>query len=207
MTQSTATSRGRGRPRAVPSSGVEPAREILETAARLFSSKGIAATRITDIASEIGIAAPTIYYHFDNLDTIVETLLRYVVEESAAFASHEAGRPGRCADRLRSLIEQHVDRLTSGPYDVWFVMQFTESDAHRFPTIARRSRQWRQAVLRLIEEGIAAGEFRDVDARLAAAMVTGMIYGALQMRREHGAIDSKEAADFIVHSLAPRGHK
>jgi hypothetical protein len=82
-------------------------------------------------------------------------------------------------------------------------MQFTETDAHRFPTVTRRSLQWRQAVLQLIEEGIAAGEFRDVDARLAAAMVTGMIYGTLQMRREHGAIDSREAAEFIVRSLTP----
>lgn len=98
----------------------------------MFSTKDIAATRITHIGNEIGIAAPTIYYHFDNLASIVEALLRYVVEESAVFASHEAWRAGRCTDRLRSLIEQHIDRLTSGHYDPLFGIEFTETGARRF---------------------------------------------------------------------------
>src|SRR5262245_22018203 len=87
----------RGRPRRITrESGLAPREEILREAARLFSARGVGATRITDIAAAVGITPPTIYYHFDNLGAIVGTLLTYVVDESAAFATAAARRAGPC---------------------------------------------------------------------------------------------------------------
>lgn len=194
-------SRRRGRPRSIPGSGGEPRQEILRCAARLFSTNGVGATRVTDIATRVGVASPTIYYHFDNLDAIVETLLRYVVDESAVFAVTEAKLPGPASERLHSLLLQHVNRLTSGPYDLWFVVGLAQPDSRRFPTVVHHATQWRQAVVQLIERGVAEGEFRPVDPRLALAMVTGSVYGALQLRHEFGVVDADEVVDYLMHSI------
>ncbi len=53
------------------------------------------ATRLSDIAASVGVSPPAIYYHFDNVDAIVEQLLTYVVEESAAFATAAARGAGQ----------------------------------------------------------------------------------------------------------------
>ncbi len=156
---------------------------------------------MTDIAAAVGVAAPTIYYHFDNLDAIVEALLRYVVEESAAFALNEAKQPGGARERLHSLLRQHVSRLTSGPYDLWFVVGLSQPDSGRFPTITHHATQWRRAVVRLIERGIADGVFRPIDSRMALAMVTGSVYGALQLRHEFGVVDPDEISDHVLRSI------
>jgi AcrR family transcriptional regulator len=205
MTAHDPIPRRRGRPRSIPGAGAEPREEILQHAARLFSANGVGSTRMSEIAGAVGVTGPTLYYHFENLDAIVEELLRYVVEQSAAFAtSIEAERAASPAERLSSLIRQHVERLTQAPYDLWFVASLTDAETRRFASVREHAAQWQQAVLRLAGEGARRGEFRDVQPRLALAMVTGMVYGALQLRHELGEVDAEEVACCVVGSLRRR---
>ena len=192
----------RGRPRRVTArSGLEPREEILREAALLFSTKGVAGTRVTDIADAVGITAPTIYHYFENLDTIVEALLAYVVDDSAAFATASARSAGPCADRLASLIDYHVHRLTQGPYDLWFVVGPSQADSTRHPSIARKAGQWKRAVARLVAEGQKAGEFRPLDIDLAVGAVMGLVYAALQLRHQGRHLAPSEIASLAVAAL------
>jgi len=203
MSDASATPRRRGRPRTIErTSDVEPREEILQHAAALFSSAGVGATRLADIAASAGMSPPAIYHYFENMDAIVEALLQYVVAESAVFATAAARRPGACAERLRSLVTQHVERLLSGPYDLWFVAGLSEAERRRFPSVGRRAAQWRRAVARLVREGVDQGEFRPIDADLAVAAVSGLVYGALQFRHTRGTVDAAAVADLAIRSLA-----
>ncbi len=194
----------RGRPRRIaPDSALAPREEILREAARLFSDRGVGATRLTDIAAAVGITTPAIYYHFANLDAIVDTLLSYVVEESAAFATAAARREGPCAERLASLVAQHVERLASGPYDLWFVVGLSAEEARRSAAVTRKATEWRRAVARVVAEGVETGEFRPVDRRVAVAAVSGLVYAALQMRHRDGSVDAAEFARLAVAALGP----
>jgi AcrR family transcriptional regulator len=183
-------------------SDIEPREEILRSAAAAFSTAGVGATRMADIAAAAGMSAPALYHYFDNRDAIVEALLDYVVGESAAFATAAAGRPGPCTERLGALITQHIERLTSGPYDLWFVVGLTEAEGRRFTSVGRRAAQWRRAVSRLVSDGIEAGELGPIDIDLAVAAVSGLVYGAMQLRHGRGAVDAAAVADLAVRSLA-----
>ncbi|NYI81194.1 TetR/AcrR family transcriptional regulator [Nocardioides panzhihuensis] len=68
---------GPGRPRHTGHQGaaVPPRDEILDVAARLFASKGVANTSTREIAETIGIRQASLYYHFAGKDAIVEELL------------------------------------------------------------------------------------------------------------------------------------
>jgi len=198
----TSTPRRRGRPRTVPSpEGIEPRQEILQHAAARFSAAGVAATRMGDIAASVGISTPALYHWFDNLDAIVEALLRYVVEESAAFATAVAAGPGSCAERLGTLVTQHVERLTAGPYDLWFVAGLSSAETRRFVTVGRSATQWRRAVGALVRQGCAGGEFVAVEADLAVAAISGLVYGALQLRHQTGSVNAAAVADLALRAL------
>lgn len=204
MSGAPAPLRRPGRPRAVGrTSDLAPREEILRHAAALFSTAGVGATRMVDIAASVGMTAPAMYHYFDNRDAIVEALLGYVVDESAAFATAVAGGPGPCADRLGSLVRQHVERLTAGPYDLWFVAGLSARDAERFPSVGRKAGQWRRAVARLVREGADAGELAPIDPDLAVAAVSGLVYGALQLRHSRGTVDAGAVAALAVRSLRP----
>ena len=49
--------------------------EILDTAEKLFISKGYEKTSTTDILNEIGIARGTLYYHFKSKEDILIAMI------------------------------------------------------------------------------------------------------------------------------------
>jgi TetR/AcrR family transcriptional regulator len=193
----------RGRPRTNGrSSDLDAREEILRSAAALFSHQGIGATRITDIAAAVGVTPPSIYYYFDNLDAIVETLLDYVVVESLAFATSVSAQPGDAAERLRQLVAQHVERLILGPYDLWFVAGLTARDSARFPMVRRRAHGWRSAVAGLVREGVAVGSFADIEPEIAVAAISGLVYGALELHHRGTQVHPAQIATLAVRALS-----
>lgn len=84
MTPTATASRARtGRPRAESRhSDLAPRDEILEASARLFITKGFAATSTRDIAERVGIRQASLYYHFKGKDGILDELLQMSVRPS-----------------------------------------------------------------------------------------------------------------------------
>lgn len=58
--------------------------EILEAALELFSVQGFEATSISQIASAVGIRKASLYSHFENKQSILDTLVKEVLEQYAA---------------------------------------------------------------------------------------------------------------------------
>lgn len=53
----------------------ERSMEILDTAERLFSTEGYSKTAMSDIASEIGVAKGTLYYHFKSKEEVMDAII------------------------------------------------------------------------------------------------------------------------------------
>jgi len=150
--------------------------EIYEHAIRLFAERGFAGTSLQDIADALGVTRPALYYYVKSKDELLAKLAADVAGGSAAQITELAARPDLdAAGKLREIV-----RLTA-------LRQATQSE--RFRLLIRSEAELpaelsdaydtsRRAVLRavtgVIEEGIRAGRFRPVDARIAALGVIGM---------------------------------
>jgi len=75
---------------------------LLDAAARLFSTRGFAATSIRDIASEVGMLPGSVYYHFRS-------------KEEIALTVHAAG-----VDHIRNAV---AAELKNAPADPWGQLQ------------------------------------------------------------------------------------
>ena len=136
---------------------------------------------MADIAEAVGVTAPALYYHFANLDEIVEALLDYVVGESAVFATTMAELDGPPMERLHALVTQHVARLTAGPttcgsWPAW-------SPPSRAGMLDRPPGQPVAAGGGRARGRGGRGGIRDIDPAVAVAAVSGLVYGALQHHR------------------------
>lgn len=59
--------------------------DIMETAFKMFSKKGFDQTSLTNIATEVGISKPAIYYYFKSKDELIKTLFDTLVKDIQSF--------------------------------------------------------------------------------------------------------------------------
>ena len=110
-----------GRPRLRPASnaGVPPREEILDAAAELFVSQGLAATTTRQIADRVGIRQASLYYYFAGKDEILLELLTQSVRPSLQVAATlETRCSGDPAAGLYALALIDVQTLRSAPHNI-----------------------------------------------------------------------------------------
>jgi AcrR family transcriptional regulator len=185
--------RPRGRPRKTPDALDEGNRrqELLHSAARLFRSKGFAATTTRDIAAAAGMQAGSPFYHFESkaalLFAVVEQGMRAALQRQAQAVSAMPGRSPPHAV-LRALVRAHFDVLLGPGSDFIPVMLYewrSLSPAQR-ADIARLQRDYETAWADALEALCAAGRIR-ADARVARLMMLGALNWSVQWYKPKGA--------------------
>ena len=162
--------RRRGRPRKIAHPD-----DLLAAALRVFAEKGFAAARLDDVAREAGVSKAALYLYFESKQAIFEALVRSaVVPNVARLEARVAAWQGSAADLLRSLVEAIAGIVIESELSAFPKLIIAE--ASNFPDLARL---YRTAVIErvlgllasIVERGIAAGEFRPTDPKLAARLV------------------------------------
>jgi AcrR family transcriptional regulator len=158
--------------------------EILEAALQEFVARGFAGTRLDDIARRAGCTKGTIFLYFATKEELFKALVReYIVPRIQLTEQVVEQHDGPVRDLLEKILRSRWDGLLNSPLSGLPKLMFSE--AGNFPDLVRFyhdevvSRS--QAIVRrVIELGIARGEFRDVDVH-AVALVTAspMLMAAL----------------------------
>jgi len=94
---------------------LEPTRDrILKAAARILSSRGYSATTLRAIASELGIKAGSIYYHFSSKDEIIDEVMDIGLRAVQAAVECAVGALGAQAtprERIEMAIRAHLKAI------------------------------------------------------------------------------------------------
>ena len=173
--------------------------EIYEHAIRLFAERGFAGTSLQDIADALGITRPALYYYVKSKDELLAKLAADVAGGSAAQITELAARPDLdAAGKLREIARLTVVRQATQPERFRLVIR---SEAELPAELSAAYDASRRAVLEtvtgVIEEGIRAGRFRPVDARVAALGVIGMCNWVAWWFRP-----GRDSADAVADQLA-----
>jgi len=157
-----------GRPRKLPQTVPgSPREEIVAAATHLFASRGIGATTMAEIAESAGLGPSSLYYWFRSKQQILEVIVEDVNRAPLAFAERIAAEEGPVPDRLRRLIAFDVETLCNLPFDINEVHRLA-ADETELARYWEDRRRLIDAVARLVADGVARGELRDVDPRLTA---------------------------------------
>jgi AcrR family transcriptional regulator len=140
--------------------------EIVAAALQLFSNRGFAATRLEDVATVAGVSKGTVYLYFESKEQLFEAVVREAIAPNldrveALIDAFE----GPTSELLRALFE-----LIAGVLDspLTGVMKLIISESGNFPQLARLYadlvvRRAFGLLRRILERGVARGEFRRVD--------------------------------------------
>jgi AcrR family transcriptional regulator len=160
-------------------------REILDAAARVITERGLAETRISDIAEAAGVSPGLILYYFESKDRLLSEALTYANDQFYLRASREIRRIPSARDQLRRLIDLSVPGLLPeyGRLDEWALWIEVWVRALRDEEMAKDrevlDQRWRAQIAEIVRGGQTSGEFtaeqtaEELALRLAA-MIDGL---------------------------------
>lgn len=164
--------------------------EVLDAALKLFAQNGFAATKVEDIATEAGISKGAVYRYFSSKEEIFESLIKRAIApiaertEDLARTSHEDS-----AVLLKAVLTVAATKM-SDPGTL-ALPRIVLQEAGRFPELAQTYR--RQVIDRaigalelIVLKGIASGQFRSVNARLAVRNIMGPLLAHLVLGQIFG---------------------
>ena len=146
---------------------------ILTAASRLFAERGYDGTSTRQIADAVGIRQPSLFHHFASKQAIMEALLDLTYAAPADVAERLAGEPGPAADRLGEYVRWDVAYTLGLPYDLSAAVAGDVLEQAAFARFRHDRDRLHAARRRIIEQGIAAGEFVADRRRLRAAAGRG----------------------------------
>jgi TetR/AcrR family transcriptional regulator len=155
---------------------------ILKAALEEFSQEGASGARTDEIARRAGVNKALLYYYFKDKDGLYAAVLDEVfagLSERVQSALAEAHLSPR--SRLLGYVEAHFDYIAGTPYYPGLVQrEFMRASARALTPAASRiieryGKPIYQKLGALIREGIASGDFRNVDPEQTVTSLLGII--------------------------------
>ncbi len=176
---------------------------IIEQSAAIINKKGVAGTAISDLMEATKLAKGGIYGNFENKDEICVEAFDYLTGIVARGLDSAIANKQTAHEKLFALLDYYNDNLASGEAGGCPLLNFgTEADdtnPELKQRVAKGIKRSQQRMMKLIEEGQAAGEFnKRTDASLFALKMFTMIEGAIFASRVTG---SKALMKSIVDML------
>lgn len=150
--------------------------QIIDAALEVFGKKGLAKTRLEDIAVRAGVSKGTIYLYFENKEALFKEMIR---ETSIAAIERGEQRPdsGSPAEQLRAVMERYWEFVRTPAFST--IHRLVIGELHQFPDLARFYAdeviaRGMRLISGIIRRGIDAGEFRETDPSAAARMLVAL---------------------------------
>ena len=195
--------------------------EILVAAAQVITDRGLAETRIQDIAEVCGVSAGLILYYFESKDRLLVEALTHANDQFYLRLSRELVKDASARAQLDRLIELSVPGLLP-EYDLldeWALWVEIWVRALRDPEMAKEhevlNRRWRRSIADIVRHGRTTGEFPDGrDADELGIQIGALIDGlAIQVLMDHSDVTPEDmfrvgrevSATLIGFALEPAG--
>ena len=182
--------------------------EMVQAAARLFSERGYHGTSIQHLADALGLQKGSLYSHIGSkeellFDVVNDGADRFLERGEAALAM-EAFAAVRLRRLLVGHIETAIEHLDAATV---FLNEWRYLSEERRALIKEKRDRYENIVRRIIDDGIAAGEFRgDANVRFAARLVLSAGNWTYAWFKPGGALGPTEIgerfADLLIRGLA-----
>ncbi len=178
--------------------------EVYVTAARLFARKGFHATRMQDIADELGMQKGSLYYYFNSKDELLRELVTGSVQEAQSSLQTILDSDHSPAQKLASAIDEHL-RILQQNADLHLInaqeilMSLDEETAVTTNTLLKN---YENIWASILQEGIDAGDFRpDLDRKIVIKALLGLCNSTLTWFEPTGRLTSQQIADIFTNLI------
>lgn len=152
----------------------ETIRRILDAAAQAFAAAGFEGARIDDIANRAGVNKAMIYYHIGDKKALYTRVLHAVFGDAAARLAANLEHAASPTEKIKTYIRSISETIEKHPHLPPVMMREMAAGGVNLPEIVAGDLALIiGTVARLLSEGRACGEFRDVHPFVLHMMVVG----------------------------------
>jgi AcrR family transcriptional regulator len=176
---------------------------IIEKAAPIFNTKGVAGTSLSDILAVTKLAKGSLYVHFENKEDLSHAVVDYQLSRLAEGIEATMSRHQTAKGKLFAYLDTYMDPLNppivGGCPMLNFGMEADDTDEVIRKKVNVIVESAQQHIRRIIEKGIASGEFTsDWEAGEFATKMFALVEGGIMMSRIAG---NNKAMKVIARSL------
>ncbi|MFB9864625.1 TetR/AcrR family transcriptional regulator [Rufibacter immobilis] len=179
--------------------------QLMETAERLFATKGYAATSIRDIGRESKANSAMISYYFGSKENLLQAILDYRTTNLSQFLNEIVHRHLSARKRMQQAVKVYVQKCIERRYffALLIQVQMLESDSQalaHFYALRDRNVRWVQTIIRA---GQANGVFRKkLDVPLLMSTISGTVNHYILNQayfRKMNQLQDLPEAEFLHH--------
>ncbi|MET9066485.1 TetR/AcrR family transcriptional regulator [Streptosporangium sandarakinum] len=153
--------------------------ELLEAARRVVLERGLASTRVADIARATNVSGGLIHYHFATKNDLITEMLRSTSEAEVQRLREIGAGPGGSVEKLDRILRFYIPASRSDQswilwLDAWAV---GVREPHVRDILLELESGWIETLAHVIAEGVERGEFVCDDPQGAAERLDGMLDG------------------------------
>ena len=178
---------------------------LLEAAAEEFARDGFDKANINRVAESAGFSIGTVYNYFSSKKDLMFAFIDEIAQKHVDFVIHQVELEQNPGQRIKEFFNAGFSFVEMNTIQMKAIL-----NALNGPNREQKERLF-QAYLplfqllseKVIPEGIASGDFRQVDPIITARLLMQIYLGTSSQLSPEGKlwIDHAQVADFVLHSL------
>ena len=179
--------------------------QILNISANVFATKGLASTKIEDLAEAAGVSQGLLYRYFTDKEDVFIALLEQAIKGAVQRAQDSMNYTGTPLEKLRWLTEQFLQGMTEDPLYFQLFSQAMALSGRVHETI-RKLETLVKILHELITEGQSAGEVAKRDPDQLVLLYLSCLYGLAAGRGFYSRALNEHFPDVeaVLQILKPR---
>jgi AcrR family transcriptional regulator len=176
--------------------------ELLAAARQVVLERGLAQTRVADVADATNVSGGLIHYHFATKDVLLTEMLRTEAEADIAKARRMSDGPGTATERLDRTMREFVPSARND--HTWVLWIDAWGAALRDDALRQISEEldeaWRAMLETVISDGVSSGDFTCDDPKAVADRLSALLDGmGLRVTLQRPGMNRKQ---MIEHARA-----
>ena len=179
--------------------------KIIQVAARIFAEKGYHGTTLDEIAHELVITKPALYYHIKSKEDLLREIINSILEplETISKVKYLDLSPREKLQKIITLMvifgAERQDTTTILFQDI-SILPKRKRDA-----IRRREKEIERSVQEILREGMEKGDFVVDDIKITSFGILGAANWIYRWYNPDGNLTPEQISEKIIH-LAENGY-
>jgi TetR/AcrR family transcriptional regulator, cholesterol catabolism regulator len=172
---------------------------ILLKAAQLFREKGYNATSMRDLAEHVGVEAASLYNHINSKSEILQEICFKVANKFMAHIDELAAGELSAIRKVEAVLRFHIRQMIDSYEEVYVSdREWKHLSDPYLQNFQNQRRTYRQRIAAFIEEGIARGEIKQIDAPTAVLIMLHAVSGIESWHRSTKKINGEMLEENMV---------